>query len=537
MFNSYFTLFICLFGFFATLTTFGQTEQHPFPYEVHITPLEIKGLDGHHSYAYGNYQYEFLIIGGRRDGIHARQPFNAFPKRHNNTDLVLIDFYTQTTLYYPINQLKTSIREQLQSSNTNFLQEGNLLYIIGGYAYSASKKDHITFPYLTIIELRQTIMAIKNKENPSPYIHQIKDERMAVTGGQLGKIDSVFYLIGGHRFDGRYNPMDNPTFVQTYKDEIASFTIDFNPKKIKIGNYSTTKDVIHLRRRDYNLLPRITPNGELRYTLSAGVFQIQADAPFTYPIDIEPNSTYHPFMEFTQYLSNYHSAKASFYDRKNQTNTTLFFGGLSQFYFRNDSLIYDEEVPFVKTLSILHRSKNNEFSEYRLPQEMPAFLGTSAEFLVHPALPNKQNVLYTEAFGNDTILIGYLLGGIESSDRNPFQNNETELTKAHSTCYQVKLIPTKKILQPLNNLHGYAIELNQSTSPNKIIAHYTTRQNENIHYYVTHLNQRVLRQGEIIGSKIGANQVEIELTENAIAGQTYITFIFDHIHFAQAVLR
>jgi hypothetical protein len=535
MLNKYFIAFIT--NFLLTFSLWGQQEQHPFPYEVNIRPITINGLDGHHSFAIGNYQYSYLLVGGRRDGIHARQPFNAFPKQFNNTDLVVIDVIDKTTLYYPLKKLPLNLQEHLQSSNMNFIQVGNLLLIIGGYAYSGKAKDHITFPYLTIIHLRETIEAIKSNKNPSPFIQQVKDERMAVTGGQLALMDSTFYLIGGHRFDGRYNPMDNPTFVQTYSDEIASFKIETSTKKISITNYKQTKDIIHLRRRDFNLLSRIDANGAVRFTISAGVFQLQIDAPFTYPIDIESEQVYYPHTEFTQYLSSYHSAKASFYSKKDHTNTTLFFGGLSQFYWRNDSLIYDEEVPFVKTLSILHRNQNNQFSEYGLAQEMPAYLGTSAEFLPHPSLPAKQNVLFTDAFQTDTVLIGYLLGGIESNSRNPFQNNETELTRAHEVFYQVELIKSDVALRPMDNFHEYRIAASAADDPNKLLVKYSTNAQEKIQYYVTLNHQKLLRQGEIIGSKIGSNEVEIEIDEPIIRGQTKIVFVFDQIHFSEATIK
>ncbi|MFT5648286.1 MAG: hypothetical protein ACI976_002985 [Aureispira sp.] len=55
------------------------------------------------------------------------------------------------------------------------------------------------------------------------YFKQITDNIFAVTGGQLGKIESTFYLVGGHRFDGRYNPMGNTTYTQTYTDKIQKF--------------------------------------------------------------------------------------------------------------------------------------------------------------------------------------------------------------------------------------------------------------------------------------------------------------------------
>ena len=35
----------------------------------------------------------------------------------------------------------------------------------------------------------------------------INDPVFKITGGQMGLLDSTFYLVGGHLFDGRYNPM------------------------------------------------------------------------------------------------------------------------------------------------------------------------------------------------------------------------------------------------------------------------------------------------------------------------------------------
>jgi hypothetical protein len=34
-------------------------------------------------------------LGGRKDGLHARQPFTAFPREYNNTDIFVIDVHTQ----------------------------------------------------------------------------------------------------------------------------------------------------------------------------------------------------------------------------------------------------------------------------------------------------------------------------------------------------------------------------------------------------------------------------------------------------------
>ncbi|MDA9774517.1 T9SS C-terminal target domain-containing protein, partial [Saprospiraceae bacterium] len=73
-------------------------------------------------------------------------------------------------------------------------------------------------------------------------------------------IDDIFYLVGGHKFMGRYNPMGpdhGPGFEQEYTNEIRKFSIDFyGPLSVEI------QDVIHdemnLHRRDYNLVPYLS---------------------------------------------------------------------------------------------------------------------------------------------------------------------------------------------------------------------------------------------------------------------------------------
>jgi hypothetical protein len=112
-----------------------------------------------------------------------------------------------------VNTLPTGLKEQLQSTNMNFYQDGDALYIIGGYAFSATENDHKTFNSLTAIDVPNLIDAVVNGTSISSYFKQISNDVFAITGGQLAKIGATFYLIGGHRFDGRYNPMNNPTFT------------------------------------------------------------------------------------------------------------------------------------------------------------------------------------------------------------------------------------------------------------------------------------------------------------------------------------
>ena len=61
------------------LYNFNITAQSPFEYAVHIDSIQIPGLPGLHSYAFAEHDGKWLIIGGRTDGLHPRQPFASFP--------------------------------------------------------------------------------------------------------------------------------------------------------------------------------------------------------------------------------------------------------------------------------------------------------------------------------------------------------------------------------------------------------------------------------------------------------------------------
>ncbi|MCA0348098.1 MAG: hypothetical protein LCH35_02445 [Bacteroidetes bacterium] len=242
--------------YYLLLIVFNFTfSQSTFDYQLEINPVTIPNFPGIHSYAFGQSNGKWLIIGGRVDGIHARQPFNAFPASNNNTNIYVVDINTQQFWTASTNSLSTSIKEQLQASNFNFYQDNSSLYIIGGYAFSATANDHITFDKLTSIDVPNLIDAIINGNPIQSYFKQIQNSNFAITGGQLGKIDDTFYLIGGHRFDGRYNPMNNPTFTQTYSNQIRKFNIDNSGNQLSISNYETITDAVHLHRRDYNLMP------------------------------------------------------------------------------------------------------------------------------------------------------------------------------------------------------------------------------------------------------------------------------------------
>ncbi len=468
-FRRLFCIFLMLPFCFLFNGTFLLHAQDAFDYDLQITPVFIPDLPGLHSYAFAQHDNKWLIIGGRTDGLHARQPFNAFPQAHNNTNIYVIDVYEQNFWTASINSLPAAIKEQLQSTNMNFYQDADTLYFIGGYAYSATEDDHITFTKLTSIYVSGLMNAVINGQSILPFFKQISDDVFAVTGGQLGKIAETYYLVGGHRFDGRYNPFGFPTYTQTYTNQIRKFTINNSGDQLSFDNYEAITDTVHLRRRDYNLLPQIFPDGSHGYTISSGVFQPVTDLPFLYPVDINEDG-YTPVPDFNQYLSNYHSAKVCLYDSVHNQMHAMFFGGMSQFYYQNGELIQDDLVPFVRTISRLTRYADGSLQELLLPVEMPALQGASAEFIFNPMLPHySSKILKLSAITSDTLLIGHIYGGIQSPLLNPFFSNQTSLTWADTTIFAVRLIKQTQLILGDSNCDGNVNILDLVATANYIL--------------------------------------------------------------------
>lgn len=520
-------LFLFVFSFIQLIQA-----QSSFPYDVVLTPINVTGLPGLHSYAFAQHNGKWLIIGGRKDGVHARQPFNAFPSTQNNTDIYVVDIVTNQFWTASVNTLATGLKEQLQSTNMNFYQDGGTLYIIGGYGFSTSANDHITHDKLTSIDIVGLMSAIENSTSINTYFKQIASSNFAITGGQLGKIGAEFYLVGGHRFDGRYNPMNNPTFTQTYSSAIRKFEIDNSGSNLSISNYTVITDAVHLHRRDYNLVPQVFPNGELGYTISSGVFQISADLPFLYPVDIKAGG-YFPQTQFNQYLSNYHSGKAGLYDANSNQMHSLFFGGMSQYYYQGGNLIQDNTVPFVKTISRVSRLSDGSLEEYQMPIEMPNLKGSGAEFILNQNLPHYSNeVIQLNNISSNEFVIGHLYGGILSSSPSAFTDNQSGLTSADPSIYEVKLVYNSTLSNESidgSNPFSFSVFPNP-TIGDTIQVDFNTPYQAKLEYFISSVNGKILSEGEITDFKIGKNSMNFNL-ESPNEKMVILTFIFDQKYF------
>ena len=134
--KSYLKLLTCnclyVFVIFFSSQNFAQTGN--FPFEILLKADSISGFNGLHSFAWGQHNGKVLLVGGRPDGIHARQPFNAFPASQNNQQLQVLDLATKQSWSRSLAELSVPLQEQLQSTNMNFYQDGNTFILTGGYA-------------------------------------------------------------------------------------------------------------------------------------------------------------------------------------------------------------------------------------------------------------------------------------------------------------------------------------------------------------------------------------------------------------------
>ena len=422
------------------LLTISSAAQKNYPFQISLEPMIPNGFAGLQSFAWAKDGDKVLLAGGRTDGLHRRQPFAAFNKQYNNTELIVVDLKQEKVWTKSISSLPSMLAEQLQSTNMEFYQQGNQLILVGGYGYSETKRTHITHPSIISIQVKELIDAVINNKKIEAFIHQLKDERMAVTGGRLNKLNNMFYLVGGQRFDGRYNPHGpdhGPGFSQQYTNQIRKFNFVEINGKLSIENYSSITDSLLLHRRDYNLLMQFDNEGKEMLSVYSGVFQYGKDVPFTTVIDINEKS-YREVPGFNQLFSHYHTATLPVYNNATKTMYSVFFGGIAQNY--KDSagnIVKDNDVPFVKTISVVER-RNNTVKEYVLNDKMPGYFGAAAEFIpANEKLFAENGIMNMDKLNKKPAMVGYIIGGIDSRAPNVFWSNEADPSRASPVIWRV----------------------------------------------------------------------------------------------------
>jgi hypothetical protein len=398
---------------------------------------------------------KWLFVGGRVAGMHTfktatpQNPTNNFPPIELNNRAWVVDPAAQQVWSAA---LPADTGPFLAATNTEYEQDGDTLYVAGGYGLwpgsttAPGQPDNMrTFDTLTAIQVSGAIDAVVNGKSLAPFITQIHDGRARVTGGDLRKAGDWFYLVFGQIFDGIYtaNEEAQTLFVQNYTEQIAVFKIG---SPLAITDYKTIAatqltaangrpkstdpavDARPFHRRDLTLAPIMTASATPGLVARGGVFvpgQINA---YRKPVYITgPTAADVRIDSYQQFMSQYNCATVPMYSATSKTMYTTQLGGISLYYRfpPTQELKRDGGLPFIDQITTMTVTPDNKSSECIAMQTLPGYLGAGAVFFASPGVSRYENgVLKLDAISART-LVGYMYGGIHASSPHSTHGDPT----------------------------------------------------------------------------------------------------------------
>lgn len=475
-----------------SVVSISAVAQGTFPFSLSLQEVTIPGMPGIQSYASAtSADGKWLLVCGRTDGLHDHRPPFSFPVSEANDAVWVVDPVSKQVWSAPISGLPVPLQNALSATNVQFEQIGDVLYLIGGYGVDGADNQYKTYSYVTAIDVPGLVNAVQNSQPIGAFFAQISDSRLKVTGGYLTHFNGMFHLVCGQAFDGRYNPHNGPSFTQAYTESIKRFNIVAAGGTLQIQNYTETVDAANLHRRDYNLVPQIFANGDTGATVFSGVFQQVLDIPHFNTVDVTANG-YAVRQGFNQLLNQYHTAHMAAFDAANNSMHTLFFGGIGMYYHdAGGNMVTDSLVPFVKTISMVTRFANDSMVEYALPVNMPGYMGAGAEFIPSDSVARLANntILDLNTISNK-VLVGHIVGGIESTDPNIFMFASSGSSAASARIFKVYLQPGAFSI----NDHALTTPFSYRLYPNPTSDDVTVEvKGQNITIELTNVGGRVLK--------------------------------------------
>ncbi|MFL5766205.1 MAG: T9SS type A sorting domain-containing protein [Bacteroidia bacterium] len=459
-FKRFLPLFLVLFSISSLEAQFGTMP----PFTVSVEPVIAPPLPGMHSFAFAQSGDKWLFIGGRTNGLHGLNASGAFSFEYRNDMVTVID--TSTWNYYTadLNQLPWSIADPMRSNNMESIQNGNYLYMMGGYGYDSTLNKYATFPVMTAIHVDSMISAVMNATPIASCIRQVTDTNFRVCGGDLGKIGSNYYLMFGHDFEGAYADPPVPIFTQVYGHRIRKFSFTDDGTTISLSAFTNDWDTTNYHRRDLNTGPIVNPDGSFGIAAYGGVFRKDSNLPFREPIIIKASGT--TIGTYQQVMSQYTCPLMPVYDSATQTMYSTFFGGISLYDFNDTTHLVkrDSLVPFINDITTLTTSASGAMQETVLPVKMPGLLGSNAKYIPANISRYSNEVIRIRDLPNTKILAGYIYGGIRA-----VQNN-FGISTSNDTVYRVYITPNNNTgINENNSISNIQLFPNPATSNSMLL--------------------------------------------------------------------
>ena len=232
-----------------------------------------------------------------------------------------------------------------------------------GVVLTAASDNFTTYDTLSALNIKGMVSAVINGGNfaKKAAIRQISNPRFQITGGDMTTIGGRTYVVFGQDFQGGYSLTGPPTsFTQIYSDEIRSFQIVNNGKRLGIRGYTALRDPVNFRRRDGNTGSVMLPSGRPALTYYGGVFTIGSNNQTAYqaPIVIVGAGNARIDSDYQQFFDQYTTTDVPMFDQRTRSMDTIFLGGIGIYDYQNGQVTPEPGSPWVDDVSTLVSSRN-----------------------------------------------------------------------------------------------------------------------------------------------------------------------------------
>jgi hypothetical protein len=416
------------------------------PFAVNLRSYVIPHMPALQGFVQGQDGGRWLLLQGRREGLHTLLDTlgNAFPPSLANDSVYVVDPRTRQVWSAPVSGLPLPLADALRVTNAAGYQDGDWLYLVGGYGRDTPTDSMITFRTVTAVNVPQVIAAVTAGRPLSPdHFQQVRNFALNVTGGGLLKLDGIFYLVMGQRFDGLYatDPGAYDQFIQEYKESIQRVRITPSPLSVAVIDTIAQDPNDFSRpfhRRDLIAAGAYAPDGTRRVAVYGGVFVPGQMAAYRNPVYVQ-GSTATVDRSFFQAMSQYDCAALPLFDRAGRQMHTVLFGGISQYSYSADSgtVTSSPDLPFIDDVSVITVSDQGT-RQVVYPWEMPARIGADARFIMDPAVASdpELDVVFLDALPDgNSVRVGWMYGGIVSDV--PVTSDQRTQTRPNGTVYEI----------------------------------------------------------------------------------------------------
>ncbi|MFI5334412.1 MAG: hypothetical protein ACHQT8_04500 [Chlamydiales bacterium] len=436
-----------------TLSPLLSPDSLPFTISISLADFQLPSDNlnsfGIQSFAWAIHENKALFLAGRTNGLHGFSPGNNnFPPLLQNTLVYVVDPKTKTvktrSLTDSSSKLSQSQIDTLSVTAPQYFQVDNTLYMVGGYGVDTATGQFSTKSTLTAIDVPGLMGWVeKGKSSAAKNIRQTSHPLLQVTGGFLTRasLHQPFLLIFGQNFPGFYSSASNGFYTQ----QVRPFRIIDNGTDLYVKPEKQFAPNPNYRRRDLSVLP-IMQKTSTSYAPAvvalSGVFTVDTGV-WTVPVSINADGT--SSMDdpskpntFKQGMNNYDCARTGLYSKKTNDMFLLLFGGISYLFVDSGGVVQaDAEIPFINSVTTVRLDAGGNFQQYLMSNQYPTILsdfsnpgnvllfGAEARFIPADNLPVFPNGVFSfDELGSSPILLGYIIGGVQST--LPNTNDRTD---------------------------------------------------------------------------------------------------------------